>query len=237
MFVGPNVTFTNDHFPRSRCHPEEFLQTVVGEGASIGGGAVVLPGLRIGRRSMVGAGAVVTRDVPPNAVVVGNPARIVGYVDTAPRPAVPVPSVPGVPTSYVPGAQLHRLRKATDLRGSLVAADFEGDLPFVPKRAFTVFDVPTRDVRGEHAHRVCQQFLVCLKGSVRAVVDDGQHRQEFLLDQPDLGLHMAPMTWGTQYDYAQDAVLLVLASHEYDPADYIRDYDEFLTTLHRARQE
>ena len=69
---------------------------------------------------------------------------------------------------------------------------------------------------------------MCVQGSVRAVADDGEHLQEFMLDRPDFGLHVGPMIWGTQYRYSSDAVLLVLASHPYDAADYIRDYDEFL---------
>ncbi len=81
VFVGPNVTFTNDRFPRSRIRPEAFAQTWIRKGASIGGGAVVLPGVTIGEGAMIGAGAVVTRDVPPGDVVVGNPARSVRQVD------------------------------------------------------------------------------------------------------------------------------------------------------------
>jgi len=81
VFIGPNVTFTNDKFPRSKVYPEAFPVTTVSRGASIGGGAVILPGLVIGELAMVGAGAVVTRDVPPRAIVIGNPARIVGYVE------------------------------------------------------------------------------------------------------------------------------------------------------------
>jgi len=75
VFVGPNVTFTNDKTPRSKEYPEEFLKTRVGVGASIGGGATILPGLTIGAGAMIGAGAVVTKDVPAGAVVTGNPAR------------------------------------------------------------------------------------------------------------------------------------------------------------------
>lgn len=83
VFVGPNATFTNDIFPRSKQYPQAFAHTEVRRGASIGANATILPGVTIGSRAMVGAGAVVTRNVPPNAVVVGNPAaKIVGYVDT-----------------------------------------------------------------------------------------------------------------------------------------------------------
>jgi acetyltransferase-like isoleucine patch superfamily enzyme len=77
VFIGPNVTFTNDLFPRSKCYPESFLQTHIKAGASIGGGAVILPGLTIGEKAMVGAGSVVTKSVPAGAVVVGNPARVI----------------------------------------------------------------------------------------------------------------------------------------------------------------
>lgn len=82
VFVGPNVTFTNDRFPRSRNHSAAFQQTVVRRGASIGGGATILPGVEVGEGAMVGAGAVVTRSVPSRAIVVGNPARVIGQVDT-----------------------------------------------------------------------------------------------------------------------------------------------------------
>lgn len=80
VFIGPNVTFTNDRFPRSKLYPERLAQTIVMTGASIGGGAVILPGITIGAHAMVGAGAVVTRSVPEGAIVVGNPARIIGSV-------------------------------------------------------------------------------------------------------------------------------------------------------------
>lgn len=80
VFIGPNVTFTNDPFPRSRVRPASFALTHIAEGASIGAGAVILPGVTIGRGAMVGAGAVVTGDVAPGSVVVGNPARHVRWL-------------------------------------------------------------------------------------------------------------------------------------------------------------
>lgn len=81
VFVGPNVTFTNDRFPRSKVYLQKFQQTRVMDGATIGANATILPGITIGENAMIGAGAVVTRDVPPHALVLGNPARIVRYLD------------------------------------------------------------------------------------------------------------------------------------------------------------
>jgi len=80
VFIGPNATFTNDPFPRSKVYEHEVAVTRVEDGASIGANATILPGLTIGTRAMVGAGSVVTHDVPPGALVVGNPARVVGDV-------------------------------------------------------------------------------------------------------------------------------------------------------------
>ena len=83
VFVGPNVTFTNDQFPRSKQYPSSFQKTRVGKGASLGAAAIILGGVSIGAYALVAAGAVVTKDIPPHALVKGNPARITGYVDEA----------------------------------------------------------------------------------------------------------------------------------------------------------
>ncbi len=80
VFIGPNATFTNDAFPRSKVHPDRFLRTVVKKNASIGANATILPGLIIGEGAMIGAGSVVTKDVPPFAVMVGNPAFIKRFI-------------------------------------------------------------------------------------------------------------------------------------------------------------
>jgi UDP-2-acetamido-3-amino-2,3-dideoxy-glucuronate N-acetyltransferase len=237
VFIGPNATFTNDPFPRSKQYPERFDRTVLRRGASIGANATILPGLEIGEHAMVGAGAVVTRSVPPNAIVVGNPARIAGYVDSvkAPPEARPAPAAGGVVETSVRGVTLHRLGLNVDLRGSLVAAEFGSAIPFVPRRVFTVFDVPSAEVRGEHAHRRCHQFLVCVAGSCAIVADDGTHREEFALDSNDVGLYLPPMVWGVQYKYSRDALLVVAASDPYDPDDYVRDYGTFLELLRDGR--
>lgn len=232
VFVGPNVTFTNDLFPRSRQRPPEFARTVVMDGASIGANATILAGTTIGVNAMVGAGSVVTRSVPPNAIVRGNPARIVGYVGAQEAPQTPAsaqPPQPDLAPIRVRGVRLQQMTRAVDLRGSLSAGQVGAELPFDVKRYFLVYGVPTVETRGEHAHHRCHQFLVAAHGSVHVVADDGHERQEFILDRPDLGLYLPPMTWGIQYRYSPDAVLLVLASDPYDAADYIRDYGSFLS--------
>ncbi|EIL95663.1 MAG: isomerase [Pusillimonas sp.] len=232
VFIGPNVTFSNDKFPRSKQHLATALLTEIESGASLGAGATILPGLKIGRHAMVGAGAVVTRSVPANAIVVGNPARIVGYADAQSGGSLDkvteAAATGTVQSSRVAGVSLVTLPRITDIRGSLTVGEFQRVVPFEAKRYFMVFDVPSVETRGEHAHRQCHQFLICVRGRVSVVADDGVHREEFLLDRPNLGLHLSPMVWGIQYKYSADAVLLVFASHYYDGADYIRDYSEFV---------
>ena len=235
VFIGPNATFTNDPFPRSKQYPEAYSRTLLRKGVSVGANATILPGLTIGQHAMIGAGAVVTKDVPPYAIVVGNPARITGYVHNRRASSTSAASQNlGTPLEApieVTGVKLYELPLFVDLRGSLSFAEYDTSLPFPPRRYFLIFDVPSKDVRGEHAHRKCQQLLVCAKGSCSVVVDDGENRTEILLDRPNLALYLPPMIWATQYKYSNDAVLLVLASETYDADDYIRDYDLFLKEI------
>lgn len=242
VFIGPNATFTNDLFPRSRHYLEEIPQTVIRRGASIGANATLLPGLEIGSHAMVGAGAVVTRSVPPNAIVMGNPARISDYVTTI-QPASGAPIFAGkreraqVLRARVAGVSSIRLPEFEDIRGKVAVAETSEALPFEPRRMFVVFEVPSAHVRGEHAHRECEQLLLCVRGSVRVAVDDGRERAEFLLDGPSTALHIAPLVWATQYRFSGDAVLVVLASHPYSESDYIRDYDEWLRLITEREQQ
>jgi len=235
VFVGPNVTFTNDKFPRSKKYPDTFSKTIIEDGASIGGGAVLLPGVTVGSGAMVGAGAVVTKSVPPNAIVYGSPARITGYVqaeysseDDGEDVTVEGYSVKPPKNIGVSGVTVHRFKSAQDMRGELSVGEFPKDIPFEAKRYFLVFNVPSEKTRGEHAHYKCHQFLICVKGSCAVVADDGYSRSEVQLNSPHMGIYLPPMTWGIQYKYSQDAVLLVFASHTYDSEDYIRDYSKFL---------
>jgi len=237
VFVGPNVTFTNDPFPRSKKRPEQWLKTQIKKGASIGANATILPGITIGQNAMVGAGAVVTQAVPANAIVAGNPAQIIGYVDSGCANNRDVPAVLSdavVKNSKVKGVSLHYLPLIHDIRSNLVVGEFEKTVPFKPKRYFLVFDVPSREIRGESALKNCDQFFICIKGSVSVVVDDGQTRESFNLESPSQGLFVPSMTWSTQYRYSMDAMLLVFASEFYNQDAYVRDYDLFLSSVNNT---
>jgi len=236
VFVGPNATFTNDRFPRSRQQPAEVARTVVRRGASIGANATLLPGVTIGAGAMVGAGAVVTRDVPPRAIVMGNPAAVTGFVNEESRRHVPqaVPLRGDGRTGLIAGAGLYELPRVSDARGHLSFAEIQQSLPFPVVRYFLVFGVPSREIRGEHAHRTLEQFLVCVHGNCSVRLFDGDASEEVLLNRPDLGLHVPPLVWTTEYKYSPDAVLLVLASEVYREDDYIRDVDDYLVLTRKA---
>ena len=231
VFVGPNATFTNDPFPPGR-GAERFARTTVRRGASIGANATILPGVVIGPHAMIGAGAVVTRDVPPRAIVVGNPARVTGYVDADTRGRLQraggFATKPAGETALVGGARLLELGRVSDHRGHLSFAELHQSLPFPVERCFMVYGVPSREIRGEHAHKTLEELLVCVHGNCSVRLYDGEGGDEVVLNRPDLALYIPPMLWTTQYKYSADAVLIVLASDLYHDEDYIRDLDEYL---------
>ena len=229
VFVGPNATFSNDRFPRSRQYPEAFAVTTVQEGASIGANATILPGLTIGRGAMVGAGAVVTFDLPPRAIAVGNPARIVGYAEAEPL-------APGAEFPEGFSARMLSFGAHVNALGRLSIAETAA-LPFVPQRIFMVDGVPAGQIRGTHAHRQCDQILIATSGAVTAAVDDGRQAFTVRLDRPDQALFMPHGLWGSQFAYSPGATLLVLASAPYDRADYIFDYGEFTAFAKGRRVE
>lgn len=216
--IGPLVSIAQD--------------VVVANRVVIGANSTLLAGVQVGAGARITPGCVVTRDVPPNAIVAGNPGVISGYVAADMQPALPAqarqPGQPCVARLGVGDCALYTLPLVPDMRGSLSVAEYEKQIPFLPKRCFWVFDVPSREVRGEHAHKLLHQYLICVRGSVSVVVDDTQSRREVVLNEPNLGLYIPPKIWGIQYKYSADAVLLVLASEAYSAEDYLRNYDEFL---------
>jgi len=231
--IDPRVILAGDGIV-VRDHVRLDAACIIGEGVTIGQGA------------WVRAGAVVLRSVPANAIVEGNPAQVVGYLNGANSDTRPDPKLidihshkhldrPARVSLDVGDSALYLMRRIADARGALTVGEVPTEVPFAPERYFVVFDVPTVELRGEHAHKQCQQFLICLHGSCRVLLDDGAHRCEIILDRPDMGVFMPAMIWGTQYRYSPDAVLLVFASRPYEAEDYLRTYDEFLAELERRK--
>lgn len=112
--------------------------------------------------------------------------------------------------------------------GDLAVVDGVGPLPFDPKRVFYLYDVPSGSDRGAHAHKGCHQFLVAVSGAFSVEVTDGRKTRSFALNRPTFGLHVPPGIWAAEVNFSGGAICLVLASHEYDESDYIRDWNEFL---------
>ena len=226
VVVGPNVVFVESADPTAE------TTALVERGVRIGANATLYAGIKLSAGSLVRPGAVVTRSVPPKAIVDGNPAAIVGYVGTEPSAAASQffadQRGSAVQQTPVKGVSVHTFPVVPDLRGTLTVGEFMKEIPFAPLRYFMVFDVPNKEVRGEHAHRECHQFLICVRGSCAVVADDAMRRIEVVLDAPNRGMYLPPGTWGVQYKYSADALLLVFASHPYDATDYIRDYATFV---------
>lgn len=138
--------------------------------------------------------------------------------------------------SNLKDAGIVSFKTVEDKRGNLIEVNFDRDLHFPVERIFFIYDVPSNDIRGKHAHLKCHQLLVCISGSVLVLADDGSQKKEFHLSKPSQGLYLPPMIWGEQYKYSNDAVLMVYASHAYDESDYIRNYDEYLARIKHERK-
>jgi dTDP-4-dehydrorhamnose 3,5-epimerase-like enzyme len=130
----------------------------------------------------------------------------------------------------VPAVRVIHLPLISEPRGSLTFGEYDAHLPFIPLRYFIVFDVPAGQTRGQHAHRRVTQALICLTGSIAVAVDDGQRRDEIILDSPARALIVPPRVWAAQ-NFASGARLLVLCSETYEADEYIRDYNEFINLV------
>lgn len=122
----------------------------------------------------------------------------------------------------------------SDERGKLVAVESFKDIPFEIKRVYYMYGVPENVRRGYHAHRNLEQVLVCVSGSCKILLDDGNERREVILDSPTQGLYIANFMWREMYDFSDNAVLMVLASEYYKEDDYIRDYEEYKCLMKSA---
>lgn len=115
-----------------------------------------------------------------------------------------------------------------DERGQLVALEEHKDIPFEIKRVYYMYDTGEGVRRGFHAHKSLEQILICIHGSCKILMDNGQEKKVVPLEKPYEGLYISNAIWREMYDFSEDAVLMVLASDFYNEEDYIRDYNDFL---------
>ncbi len=137
---------------------------------------------------------------------------------------------------YVEQCRLLTFPKICDARGNLTFIEAEKHVPFEVKRVFYLYDVPTGESRGAHAHKRLQQVLICLSGSFDVVVRDGLNDARFHLNRPWHGLYVPPMIWGAEVNFDPGSVCMVLASDYYMESDYFREYEEYLEAVTAARR-
>jgi hypothetical protein len=131
-------------------------------------------------------------------------------------------------STKINNCQIIQLPKVLATSGNITALNNGIDSPFDIRRVFYIYDVPSGESRGAHAHYKCHQLLVAATGSFKVEVFDGVNSEIYFLNTPDKGLHIPPGYWASEFDFSGGAICLVLASEEYDEKDYIRDYEEFL---------
>ncbi len=121
-----------------------------------------------------------------------------------------------------------QLKKIIDPRGNLTVTEEKTDVPFEIRRVYWVYDVPSGESRGGHAHKKCKEVVIALSGSFHVTLDDGQTKETYLLNHPWQGLLIDTGIWRTLDDFSSGAVCLVLASDLFEEEDYIREYEEFI---------
>lgn len=131
--------------------------------------------------------------------------------------------------SKVSECKIIKLPKVSAISGNITSLNNGIDAPFDVKRIFYIYDIPSGEDRGAHAHKECHQLLVAITGAFEVEVFDGKDKTRFLLNQPDIGLHIPPGIWASEVNFSGGGICLVLASHEYDEGDYIRDYQDYLS--------
>jgi len=123
-----------------------------------------------------------------------------------------------------------------DFRGQLIAIEQHKNIPFEIKRVYYIYDTLPNVRRGFHAHKTLQQLLVCTSGECKILLDDGENKEVVILNKPTEGLFVEGCIWREMFDFSPGAVLMVLASDYYDESDYIRNYEEFLSYVHKERK-
>lgn len=118
-----------------------------------------------------------------------------------------------------------------DERGSLVALEANKNIPFDIKRVFYIYGTTNDVPRGQHANKFSKQVLLCISGSCKVLVDNGNEKQTIIVDQPNKGLYIGNMIWREMFDFSDDCIIMILTSEYYDKTEYFNDYDEFLKVV------
>lgn len=118
-----------------------------------------------------------------------------------------------------------------DVSGNITAVENKLNLPFEVKRVYYLYDIPAESERGGHSHHDLQQYIIAASGSFNFILDDGKKRKEFFLNHPSKALHILPGIWREMNNFSSGAICLVLASHEYNEKDYIRNYNDYLMNI------
>ena len=121
-----------------------------------------------------------------------------------------------------------QLPKIHNPAGNITVVSNNSEIPFDVKRVFYIYDIPSGEDRGAHAHVLCHQFLIAASGSFEIELDDGKIKRTVMLNRPNMGLHIPPGIWAAEKGFSSGSICLVLASHKYDEADYIRHYEDFI---------
>ena len=130
-----------------------------------------------------------------------------------------------------PRAQIVDLPKVSDPRGNLTFLEGSHHVPFEIRRVYYLYDVPGGELRGSHAHKECEEFIIAVSGSFDIVLDNGCMTNRYSMRRSYYGLYVPRMVWRTLDNFSSGSVCLVLSSHPYEEADYIRDYDRFLLAI------
>lgn len=123
--------------------------------------------------------------------------------------------------------RLLQLPKVLDSRGNLSFIESEQHVPFKIQRTYLIYDVPGGEIRGGHAYRELQEFIVALSGSFDVILDDGFNTKKYSLNRSYYGLYVPKMIWRGLENFSTNSLCMILASEKYDEKDYFRDYDDF----------
>jgi WxcM-like, C-terminal len=120
------------------------------------------------------------------------------------------------------------LQKINNRSGNITPVTNNINIPFEIKRVFYIYDIPSGEDRGAHAHKECHQFLIAASGSFEIEMDDGINKRTIILNRPHFGLYIPPGIWAAEKEFSSSSVCLVLTSQKFNENDYLRDYQQFI---------